>query len=211
LDVKGAWVFGFDPRDSYVGYVWRSALDAHVQATDRVSTLMAHVYTAPDLKSPDLAHLPFGALVSLKDRSQDDWLELTTGGWVSRKHLAPLGAPAQDWVHEAERFLGVAYLWGGNSCWGIDCSGLVQVAMYAAGMACPRDSDLQEAAFKAAVGPLRRGDLVFWQGHVGIMADGETLLHANAYHMAVAKEPLATAIKRIGEREFRAVTKYARP
>jgi cell wall-associated NlpC family hydrolase len=118
-------------------------------------------------------------------------------------HLAPVDAAEPDFVAVAERFLGVPYLWGGKTSLGVDCSGLVQVALTACRIACPRDSDMQEQALGAPVSTdagftnLRRGDLIFWKGHVAIVRDAETLLHANAFHMAVAIEPLAAAIARI--------------
>jgi cell wall-associated NlpC family hydrolase len=120
---------------------------------------------------------------------------------VPARHLAVIGAVEPDFVAVAERFVGVPYLWGGKTSLGIDCSGLVQIALTAAGIACPRDSDMQERALGAAIAPdpagLRRGDLFFWKGHVAIVRDATTLLHANAHHMAVASEPIAEAVRRI--------------
>ncbi|MGH6682377.1 MAG: C40 family peptidase, partial [Pseudolabrys sp.] len=113
--------------------------------------------------------------------------------------LSPIKAQQKDYVAVAEEFLNAPYLWGGKTSLGIDCSGLVQVALRAAGRACPRDSDMQELALGklSSLGELRRGDLVFWKGHVAIAHDGENLLHANAHHMAVAIEPISEAIARI--------------
>src|SRR5690606_17430752 len=125
-------------------------------------------------------------------------------GAVPERHVVPLDAPAEpDFVAVAERFAGVPYLWGGRSSLGLDCSGLVRTALEAAGIAAPRDTDMQQAELGAPVpggverAGLRRGDLVFWPGHVGILTDPQTLLHANAFHMAVATEPLADAVARI--------------
>jgi cell wall-associated NlpC family hydrolase len=130
-----------------------------------------------------------------------DRLAVTSNGaYVPAVHLKPIGDYEQDFVAVAERFLGVPYLWGGKTALGLDCSGLVQVALTACGIACPRDSDMQEAALGAPVAgraDLRRGDLVFWKGHVAIARDRDTMLHANAYHMAVAIEPIAQALARI--------------
>jgi cell wall-associated NlpC family hydrolase len=119
------------------------------------------------------------------------------------QHLAPLGEAAADWTAIAELFAGTPYLWGGKTGLGIDCSGLVQVAFRMCGIAAPRDTDMQEAALGeplplgAKLPDLKRGDLVFWRGHVGLMRDADRLLHANAFHMAVASEPLAAALKRM--------------
>ncbi len=121
------------------------------------------------------------------------------------QHLAPADTHETDFVAVAERFVGVPYLWGGKTSLGIDCSGLVQVALNAAGIACPRDSDMQERALGSPVGvdnekiAFRRGDLIFWKGHVAIVRDDATLVHANAYHMAVKIESIANAVRRIAE------------
>jgi cell wall-associated NlpC family hydrolase len=122
----------------------------------------------------------------------------TPRGFVPRAHLRSGGDRPGDPAAVALRFLGVPYLWGGNSRDGLDCSGLVQAAMLACGRPCPGDSDLQRAAFAAATGAPRRGDLLFWAGHVAMALDAATIIHANAHHMAVADEPLATAVARIG-------------
>jgi cell wall-associated NlpC family hydrolase len=120
-------------------------------------------------------------------------------GFLPASHLAPLDHRETDFVAVAERFLGTPYLWGGKTNYGLDCSGLVQLALTACGIRCPRDSDMQERALGALVDMknLRRGDLVFWKGHVAIVRDPKTFLHANAFHMAVAVEPIAEAIARI--------------
>ncbi len=127
---------------------------------------------------------------------RDAFAVTSEGGFVFRAHLVAIEAPAADFVAVAETLIGAPYLWGGKSSMGVDCSGLVQASLLIAGVDAPRDSDLQEAMLGERVGegaPLRRGDLVFWKGHVGIMRDGATLLHANAAHMLVASEPLDAA------------------
>jgi cell wall-associated NlpC family hydrolase len=131
---------------------------------------------------------------------QDERFAVTVSGWhVPAVCLAPIKARSSDFVAVAEQFLGVPYLWGGKTSLGLDCSGLVQVSLQAAGIACPRDSDLQELALGklSSLASLRRGDLLFWKGHVAIARDPETLIHANAYHMMVAIEPPMDAIARI--------------
>jgi cell wall-associated NlpC family hydrolase len=161
-----------------------------------VTALRSHVYSRPDIKAPVSAALPCGAEVAVVGED-GAFARPDGGGYLPLAHLA---ARPGDPVAQARRFLGVPYLWGGRSAEGIDCSGLVQLAHLAAGLDAPRDSDMQEAALGALLpsdAPLQRGDLVFWRGHVGLMADATTLLHANAFHMAVAEEPLAAAVARI--------------
>ena len=139
-----------------------------------------------------------GAVVTIA--RQDERFAVTAAGWhIPILHLAPLKTKQPDFVAVAEQFFGAPYLWGGKTSLGIDCSGLVQVALQACGIACPRDSDMQEDALgkPVSLSALRRGDLVFWKGHVAIARDGATLIYANAHHMAVAIEPAAEAIARI--------------
>jgi cell wall-associated NlpC family hydrolase len=172
------------------------------EPTHRVSALGTWIYGAPDIKAPALMHLSLGSEVVVQ-RSDDRFAELDGGRFIVARHLNEKGRNSRDFVEVAERFIGTPYLWGGRSRLGLDCSGLVQLAMEAAGVSAPRDSDMQEAALGANVlipadlEGLDRGDLVFWPGHVGIMSDGVMLLHANAHHMAVVAEPLEIAVARI--------------
>ncbi len=136
-------------------------------------------------------------------RREDGPFAITGEGlYLSRQHLGSLDANSPDFVAVAERFVGTPYLWGGKSSFGIDCSGLVQLSLAAAGITSPRDSDMQQASLGRLLDPaeaktLRRGDLLFWKGHVAIARDTGTIVHANAHHMATVTENTANAIARI--------------
>lgn len=199
LEERDGLAWGQASRDGYVGFVLAEGLGEPVAPTHRVRARTSNLYPAADLKTKPVEVLSLGA--ELAGEVRDGWL-VTPEGAVPARHVASVGEPEADWVEVAERFLGTPYLWGGNSGLGIDCSGLIQVARQAAGFDCPRDSDMQ-AGLGREVAPeaLRRGDLVFWKGHVGVMLDGARLLHANAHHMACAAEPLAEAIARIARSE----------
>jgi len=124
------------------------------------------------------------------------------GQYLPKVHLVSLGHREPDFVSVAERFVGTPYLWGGKSSLGIDCSGLVQVSLTSSGTGCPRDSDMQQEGLGRALEPhergsLLRGDLIFWKGHVAIVRDASTMVHANAHHMATVIEPIGPAIARI--------------
>ncbi len=193
------WAFVELARDGYVGYLRAEALGpAEPAPTHRVCQAATHVYPAPDMKTPERMRLSLGALVQVTGTAKG--FAETPLGHVPARHLAPLDRPEADPVAVAERLLGTPYLWGGNSRDGIDCSGLVQAGCLACGIACPGDSDQQEAALGRpleADEPLRRGDLLFWKGHVAFVADETRILHANAHHMAVAFEDREAAIARI--------------
>jgi cell wall-associated NlpC family hydrolase len=196
------WAWGQLAADHYVGWLSANALaPAGPPATHKVTALRTFAFPGPSIKLPPLESLPLGARVAIV-RVEDRLAVTRSGAYVPAPHLAPLDFVEPDFVAVAERFLGVPYLWGGKTALGLDCSGLVQVALTATGRICPRDSDMQEAALGAPVlqageGFLRRGDLIFWKGHVAIVRDRVTLIHANAFHMAVAIEPLAEAVARI--------------
>jgi len=194
-DRAHGWAWGQAANDLYVGYVAEEALTAPFAAEAKVSALLAPVFPAADLKTPVRDFLPLNAAVPVLAR-EGDYVNVGTG-FVHRRHLA--AETQKDFVAIAERFLGVPYVWGGKTAAGLDCSGLIQTALQAVGKAAPRDTDMIEKALGDAVpvSGVRRGDLVFWKGHMGVMLDEKRLLHANAFHMAVAIEPLAEAIARI--------------
>jgi len=193
------WAWGQLDADGYVGYLPASGLAAPGPApSHRVSALRTLVFPAPSFKLPPIGALPLGARVAIV-RIDGRFALAAAGGYLPAQHLAPVESREDDFVAVAERFLGTPYLWGGKTNLGLDCSGLVQVALAACGIACPRDTDMQEAALGAVVADAtrRRGDLIFWKRHVAIARDEATMVHANAFHMAVAIEPIDQAIARI--------------
>jgi cell wall-associated NlpC family hydrolase len=193
------WAWGQLETDGYVGWLSANALGKTGRApTHKVLVPRTLGFPGPDIKLPPAVALPMGARLAIV--RQDERFAVTAHGWhLPAVHLAPIKARQPDFVAVAEEFLHAPYLWGGKTSLGLDCSGLVQVALQAAGRPCPRDSDMQEMALGklSSLCELRRGDLVFWKGHVAIARDGATLLHANAHAMAVAIENATEAIARI--------------
>ncbi|REF87606.1 cell wall-associated NlpC family hydrolase [Methylovirgula ligni] len=215
-DENEGWAWVQLASDGYVGYVSRDALaEGPAAPTHRVTVNHTFIYPAANMKLPITGALTRGARVAVAGES-GDFAQLAGGGFVFAAHLDTLASRAVDFVAVAESFVGSPYLWGGKSSLGIDCSGLVQIALAESGLAAPRDTDLQQAALgealpvDAALGHLRRGDLVFWKGHVGIMRDPEILLHANGHHMLVSFEPLAEARARILRRGAGEITAIKR-
>jgi cell wall-associated NlpC family hydrolase len=193
------WAWGQLESDKYVGWLPAVALLApEREATHKVAALRTFVFPGPSIKLPPVDALPLGAKIAVA-REQESFAVTASGGFVPKQHLAPLASVEPDFVALAERFVGTPYLWGGKSSLGIDCSGLVQVALTACGVPCPRDSDMQEAALgkPASLAGLQSGDLIFWKGHVAIARGRNSMIHANAFHMAVAIEPVAEALARI--------------
>ena len=209
---RDGWCFVQAARDGYVGYLPGDALHEGQAPDLRVRARATHAYAAADIKSPDIVTLSFGS--RLRHMGQEGRFILTDAGHVPAAHLAPVEMLEDDPVTVATLLLGTPYLWGGNSAFGIDCSGLVQAACLTCGIACPGDSDLQAAGLGAPVtsgSPPRRGDLLFWKGHVAWVSGPDMILHANAHHMAVAFEGLAEAVARIEAQGGGPVTGHRRP
>jgi len=200
IEEEGAFLWGQAPRDGYVGFVAASALKPHeaeLRPTHRISAIRTYSFVGPSIKTQASGPYSMNALVAVE--GQEGRLAKVAGaGWVAVEHLAPIGVFETDWAGVAERFLGAPYLWGGRESLGLDCSGLAQAALFACGVACPRDADQQaELGRGISRAEFGRGDLVFWNGHMGIGLDAARIVHANGFHMAVAIEPLDEAIARI--------------
>lgn len=201
-DESEGWAWVQLSRDGYVGYMPSEGLTRNiVPPTHRIAVLRSYVYPEPDGKIPPSALLSLNARVTAL-RTEGKFLPLAGGGFLFAGHAAPIGKTERDFVAVAETFLGTPYLWGGRTSIGLDCSGLVQLALEAAGQPAPRDADMQAEELGRPIDwrpstKLRRGDLVFFEGHVGIMVSGKDFLHANAFHMAVEVEPFAAARRRI--------------
>jgi cell wall-associated NlpC family hydrolase len=224
----GAWAWVQADLDGYVGYMIADALAPPLAApaTHVVRALATFLYPRPDIKTPPVVDLSIGSRVSVVETTER-FVQLATGGFAVAHHLAPLSHFARDYVTVAERFVGTPYLWGGRSRHGVDCSGLIQIAMQAAGLECPRDSDMQAAEIGAAVAvpdvlaradaegalveDMRRGDLLCWPGHVAVALDADMIVHANGHHMSTVIEPAIDAAVRIKKATGHGVTALRRP
>ena len=208
FEQRDGWAWVARERDGYVGYT-PAGLDEppETPATHRVVAPRTFGYAEPDMKREHLFTLGLGAPVTALDERETRGTRYVHGrcgaaeGWFVAQHLRPAGEGGEeDWVDWAALLWGTPYLWGGETAFGLDCSGLVVLALAMAGRHVQRDSDMQAETTgePVAMDELRRGTLVFWRGHMGIMEDETTLLHANGHTMNVAREPLSAAVERIG-------------
>lgn len=201
-DRRNGWAWGQLATDSYVGWLPDTSLvNSSAEPTHCVHVPRTLAFPGPSIKLPPRDVLPMGALVAI-ERTEGSFVVTTDGSYLPARHIAPLNALAIDFVAVAEKFITTPYLWGGKTALGVDCSGLVQISLAACGKSAPRDSDMQEAALGKALPEqhwqdLKRGDLIFWKGHVAIVRDADTIVHANAFHMMTAIEPIREAIDRI--------------
>lgn len=213
---RNGWAWVKMAHDGYVGYVRSFALaPAEGSVTHHVAAPRALLFAEPDLKSPITGWLPLSAAVCVEE-THGLYSRLAGGGWTHTKWIGPVGTRLPDPVATASLFLNAPYGWGGRTAAGLDCSGLVQIALAMAGVGCPRDTDQQEGALGRQLDtnePSQRGDLVFFPGHVGFMADEHNLLHANATNMAVTIDPLEKVdhIVRNSDSQGRGITSRRRP
>jgi len=216
FDEADGWAWVQLLQDGYVGYLRATVLvAADTQVTHKVCVPRTFVYPSANMKAPSVMALPLGARVTIAhdDGTFAQVQGLAPGlGFIWSRHLCALDDDRNDFVAVARQFLFAPYLWGGKTSEGLDCSGLIQIALQACGITCPRDSDMIGRDVGQALDPAaalvhpRRGDLFFWKGHVGMMSDHKTLLHANGFHMQVMEEPLAQAVARIKDNSFGLVT-----
>ncbi len=202
-DEKGGWAWGQAIRDHYVGWVPADALGDDVGTpSHEIVAPATFLYGEADLKSPAPLRLSLASLVATTGRREGDFLEVVGGGWIYVDHLAPREVVQSDYIATGLKLVGVPYLWGGRSTDGMDCSGFLQIVLQRSGLSPPRDSDQQEITVGQAfdeiedLGRLRRGDLLFFEGHVGIVLDGWRFLHANAFDMAVSVQRLSSVVDR---------------
>lgn len=211
IETRDDWSFVQTVPDGYCGWLRSAALtDQRPAITHQVIAAATHVYPAPDMKRHQLHALSLGARLSVAS-IEGRFAALAGGGFVPLQHISD--GPQDDPVAVAEVFLGTPYLWGGNSDWGIDCSGLAQAALTACGIPCPGDSDLQRDSFPE-VSDIQRGDLLFWPGHVAMAISPEMMIHATAWKMSVIREPIKAAIARIdaaGEGPFLGIRRPGQP
>jgi len=210
IDRDQGHAFGFAEKDGFCGWLPQDALTDGPAPTHWLAAPASHLYPEPRVQSPERAALPMGARLTVTAMTEK-WAE-TPLGFIPAPHLRAIGDWHSDPVAVAETFLGSPYLWGGNSRNGLDCSGLVQLAFHACGLPCPGDSDLQETIGQPVdAPPYLRGDLLFWRGHVALVCDPDTILHANGHTMSVAHEPISAALTRIENQKGGPVTHHRRP
>jgi cell wall-associated NlpC family hydrolase len=204
LDIAGEWAWGYCLHDDYLGYLRFADLGDDFTATHVVSAPATLLVATPSIKAPVLARYPMGARIVCGEASECGKFFASEGGWVPVVHLSAVGQVEASPADLAEKLIGTPYSWGGRGGNALDCSGLVQLVFGLKGISAPRDADMQQAGFGEALGEgeaLQRGDLVFFPGHVGIMADGENVIHANAAAMAVSVELLSVAAARFDGHE----------
>jgi cell wall-associated NlpC family hydrolase len=209
IEKSSGHVFVMAGKDGYCGWLPSKALVQSPAPSHWVAAPASHLYPEPRVQARETARLPMGAMVRVI--GEEGAFCATPDGHIPRAHLRPLGAWESDPVAVAEGLLGTPYLWGGNSREGIDCSGLVQLCHHVCGIGLPGDADLQEAALPAATGGFRRGDLLFWRGHVALVVDETRLIHANGHSMSVAYEGIAECLARIEAAEGHGLRHHARP
>ncbi len=206
-DEKEDWALVQAERDDYVGWLEAKTLKYETTPiTHLVCVPRTFLYPEPDLKLPHkgMRSLASGlVVVDEEERRGTKYKILETGEAIIARHIRPISEHESDYVSVAETLVRTPYLWAGTTAFGLDCSGLVKLAMFMCGQNVLRDSDMQAATIGKEIDAgeeyenIKRGDLIFWRGHIGIAQGKGLILHANGNSMDVTSEPLLPAIERI--------------
>ena len=200
FETKNGWSWIQSRRDNYVGYTPTINLTRKIyKPNSKVISLRTVIYTKPDIKSVTKGYLSFNSLVEVI-KIKGKYSLIKNLGWCPSLDLVKIKSSKFNHIDLSKQYLDTPYLWGGRDSMGIDCSGLVQNLHQINNRPFPRDTDMQEMFVTNEVKyekDLKAGDLVFWKGHVAMMIDNSNIIHANAFHMKTAIEPLSTAKKRI--------------
>jgi hypothetical protein len=199
---KDGYSWGQIVRNEYVGYIKSESLaDKIINPNRKIRALRTYGFSIPKVQGMVIANLSMNAQVFATEKKENGFVDCGRHGWIYEKHLATLDEYYSDPAEVAQMFLHAPYYWGGVQSNGLDCSGLVETSFAACGIKLPRDAYMQEKcgqelAIKDDLSGLKRNDLIFWKGHVGIMLDEVNFIHANGWHMCVAIEPLFEANER---------------
>jgi len=206
LEIHSHWAFGKLQTDNYLGWIKLSNLGSMPRATHRIKALRTIMFSKPDIKSHPISYLPLGSLISITSHDQlwaeviYDNIKRSKKGYVYKKHIQYKSIVNQDWISTAELLIGTPYKWGGRNSISLDCSALVQLSLATANIKFPRDTKDQSMFVSKEIKNIKnikRGNLIYWPGHVAIAQNSKNIIHANAHHMMVTEEEIEMASKRI--------------
>ena len=209
LDEDLDWVYCKLITDNYHGWVKKNNIAKFKKATHRVFNIRTFIYNDADLKSNIALYLPMGANLVV-EKIYSEWAKIIylvderiKVGYVPAQHIVELQHKVSDWVAIAQSLEGTPYNWGGRDTIGLDCSALLQLTYQTYGQAIGRNTSDQVKLDKPIIdniSDLKRGCVIFWKGHVGIMINKVNCIHANAFHMKTVTEPLIDIICRMDKK-----------
>jgi len=195
--------------DNYVGYIENKKYTDTYKATHKVYDLKANIFKKPNNKTKNF--LPFGSIISAINENKK-FVKFEKNKWLKKKNIKKINHKEKNFIKIFKLFLNTKYMWGGKTYKGIDCSALLQLFYYYNNSSYPRDTKDQIKYSKKNLikRKFKKGDVIFWKGHVAICLNSNKLIHAYGPEKKVITMPIKKTINKIQETAKLKVKKISR-
>ena len=209
LSKNKKWIKIKTSFDNYVGYIKNSKYIEKFSPNYKVSSLKAKIFKKPRIRTR--SWLPLASKLSVFEQNRN-YVKIEKNKWIKKADIKKLNHKEKNFVKIFKKFLNVKYIWGGKTFQGIDCSALLQIFFYYNNSFYPRDTKDQIKYTKKNLKKkkFKKGDIIFWKGHVAMCLNSKQLIHAYGPEKKVIIMPIIKTINRIQKTAKLKVKKISR-